>query len=72
MVRLIVESVLTRDADGKQLIYAEGFCNSLDTKPVGDFITGSTMTEVDTGDVYMYDEEASPGSEWVKEFSLQG
>ena len=72
MVRFIVESALTRDSSGNQLVYAEGFCLSTDTKPVGDFITGSTMTEVDTGDIYMYDEDASAGSEWVFEMSLQG
>ena len=43
---------------------------STDEKPVnGRLSTGSTFTEVDTGDVYMYDAE---DASWTKQFSLQG
>ena len=42
---------------------------STDEKPVnGRLSTGSTFTEVDTGDVYMYDAE---DASWTKQFSLQ-
>lgn len=41
-----------------------------DTKPEGENIsTGSTFLEVDTGDVYAWDED---GSEWNKIASLGG
>lgn len=41
-----------------------------DTKPTGgDIATGSLFLEVDTGDVYAYNEE---GSEWNKICSLGG
>lgn len=53
--------------DGKQ--YIEGACLSTDTKPTGLLATGSVLIEVDTGDVYMYNEAASA---WVKQCSLQG
>ena len=41
-----------------------------DTKPTDkDIATGSTLVEVDTGDVYMYDEV---GKEWHKVCALGG
>ena len=45
MVRLTVERTFQ---DNK--MYVEGFCTSQDTKPTSGIITGSKMTEVDTGD----------------------
>lgn len=47
--------------DGK--IIGEGYCNSDDTKPATGHATGSKMTEVDTGDVYYFDEK---DNDWVK------
>lgn len=52
--------------NGKHL--AKGFCLSTDTKPTNQIANGSTLTEVDTGDVYIFNEEEE---EWVKQFSLQ-
>ena len=46
----------------------EVFCLSTDTKPTEDVLTGSTACEVDTGDVYMFDEVSNT---WVKQMSLQ-
>lgn len=40
--------------------YGEGSCLSTDTKPVG-MANGSTLMEMDTGKVYMYDEA---GEQW--------
>lgn len=37
---------------------------STDTKPVGGLVTGSEFVEVDTGDVYAYDETGS--GTWAK------
>lgn len=50
----------------------EATCDSTDTKPGQGYMQGSILTEVDTGTVYFYDEEASEGSEWVEQFSFQG
>ena len=45
--------------------YIEGACLSTDDKPVG-YATGSKITEVDTGKLFMYS-----GSAWVEQFSYQ-
>ena len=55
MVRLIVEKTFQ---DNK--LYIEGFCISLDTKPTSGIITGSKITEADTGDVYLFEEGDNP------------
>lgn len=52
--------------------YLEATCNSTDTKPGQGYLQGSILTEVDTGNVYLYDEDAGEGSEWVEQFSFQG
>ena len=44
--------------------YIEGHCLSTDTKPTEGIVNGSTLLEMDTGKVYMFDEE---NKEW-KEF----
>lgn len=41
---------------------------SLDDKPTDGVYQGSSFTELDTGDVYMYESESG----WTKQFSLQG
>lgn len=58
------------DFSGRQ--YVEVACKSTDTKPVGNFMTGSMLTEVNTGKVYLYDSDGAAGYEWVEQFSLQG
>lgn len=68
----IVDKLMSHDSDGNALCYQEIYGTSSETKPVTGLVSGSTFTEADTGDVYMFNESASPGSEWVKEFSLQG
>ena len=52
--------------------YCEFAGLSTDTKPVSYFATGSNFLEVDTGDVYCFDEDGAAGSEWVKLCSLGG
>ena len=44
--------------------YAEMFGLSTDSKPVADLVTGSKFTEVDTGDVYLFDETGN--GTWTK------
>ena len=65
-VRYLVEEPQLDD-----IHYVELACNSNDTKPTG-FCTGSLCLEVDTGDVYAYDEDGSSGSEWCKIAELGG
>jgi hypothetical protein len=64
MVRTIKDQAITQD---KHYIEAAGL--STDTKP-GGVITGSLFLEVDTGDVYAFD-ETDTGS-WGKVASLGG
>ena len=55
---MAVRILLDREiADG--LHYIEGACKHADTKPTAGICTGSIMTEADTGDVYMFYEDAS-------------
>ena len=63
---------MIRVLDAKTVITGQEKCYeyaglSTDEKPVQDDIcTGSTFIEVDTGDVYFFNEEGSSGPEWVK------
>lgn len=53
--------------NGKHL--AEGFCLSTDTKPTNQIANGSILVEIDTGNVFFFNEDAST---WVEQFSFQG
>ena len=66
MVRAIIRK---ETADG--VFYHECAGLSADDKPWG-WATGSLFLEVDTGDVYAYDEEGDTGSEWLKIAALGG
>ena len=59
MVRIIFEREY-----GDGLKYIEGACVADDTKPTAGIVTGSVLTEADTGDVYMFYEGDSPA--WGK------
>lgn len=59
MIRTIVEEPFV---NGKK--YVEMFGLSTEDKPVTGIVTGSKFTEVDTGDVYLFD-ETSDGT-WTK------
>ena len=45
---------------------------STDTKPTDGVATGAIFVEVNTGDVYFFNEEGAADSKWVKQFSFQG
>ena len=66
MIRILSERVIQGDVN-----YIEAAGLSTDNKPLG-VCTGSTFLEVDTGDVYAYDEDGNAGSEWVKICALGG
>lgn len=59
MIRTISERLID---DTKK--YVEMFGLSTDTKPKAGLITGSKFTEVNTGDVYLFDEAGS--GTWTK------
>lgn len=59
MIRTIVENAFVT---GKK--YVEMFGKSTDIKPLAGIVTGSKFTEVDTGDVYLFDE--SGDGTWTK------
>lgn len=64
MVRVLVQ----KGFDGqKNYIEASGL--STDTKPVENIVTGSLFMEVDTGDVYAFDEA---GTAWNQIAALGG
>ena len=65
MIRKIVEQPFTADKN-----YTEIACLSTDSKPTGGMVTGSLALEVDTGDVYAYDETSS--GTWGKIAELGG
>lgn len=54
--------------EGTPIHYVELLCLSTDSKPTENIAMGSIATEVDTGDVYFYNED---DTEWVKQFSFQ-
>ena len=59
MIRILEQRAIE---DGK--LYIVGACVKADTKPTAGIVTGSVMTEADTGDVYMFYEGDSPA--WGK------
>ena len=59
MVRILVEQQF---ASAKKYIEAAGL--STDTKPKAGLITGSKFTEVNTGDVFLFDETGN--GTWTK------
>ena len=61
MIRILEERTFV---EGKTFIGAAGL--STDTKPEENLVTGSVFIEVDTWDVYLFDEEAAAGSRWHK------
>lgn len=40
------------------LYYGEGSCNSADTKPTEGIYNGSKLVEMDTGNIYMFDQDS--------------
>jgi hypothetical protein len=59
MIRKLVDRYFTADKK-----YAEMFGKSTDIKPLTGLVTGSKFTEVDTGDVYLFDETGD--GTWTK------
>lgn len=50
--------------DGK-LCYVEFAGKTADTKPVGDYATGSKFFNIQTGKTYYYDAAGTTGNEWI-------
>jgi hypothetical protein len=59
MIRKLVDRVFDKEKK-----YAEMFGKSTDSKPLTGLVTGSKFTEVDTGDVYLFDETGD--GTWTK------
>lgn len=64
MVRITESRIISGNVS-----YVELSCLSTDTKPTANICTGSLALEVDTGDVYAFDEV---GGEWGKIAELGG
>ena len=63
-VRILTERIIEGDKK-----YIEAACLSTDSKPTANLVTGSLALEVNTGDVYAFDET---GGEWDKIAALGG
>ena len=68
MVRIVYEKEVQNLPSLEAVKYIEGFCLSTDNKPTDRIATGSNIIEVDTGDVYFYEEVAGT---WSVMLSLQ-
>lgn len=68
MVRYTQNGAFYDAADSAGVVLIEGTCLSTDSKPTAGIAGGSVMTEIDTGDVYFFNEA---GGAWVKQFSLR-
>lgn len=64
MMRILVSNGFDENSN-----YIEAAGLSTDTKPTAGIVTGSLFLEVDTGDVYAFDEA---GAEWDKIATLGG
>lgn len=69
MIRTIKRLIATDNNEYRE--YREIACLSTDTKPTDGLITGSILTEVDTGNVFFYDETAEASDPWIEQFSFQ-
>ena len=65
MIRILIENKFDENAK-----YIEAAGTSLDTKPDTGIVTGSLFLEVDTGDIYAFEEGDSPA--WNKIAALGG
>ena len=66
-MRTIVDKAVATDSDRNYRSYQEIMGKSGETKPITGLVTGSSFLEVDTGDLYFFDEDASAGEEWIKQ-----
>lgn len=64
MIRILISNGFDENNN-----YIEAAGLSTDTKPTAGIVTGSLFLEVDTGDVYAFDEA---GAEWDKIAALGG
>lgn len=56
---------LKRERIDADVVYVEFAGKTSDTKPVGNYATGSKFFNIQTGKTYYYDEKGSSGSEWI-------
>lgn len=65
----LLKSRLMRFENHTAVNYVEIAGDSSEAKPTTNIVDGSTFTETDTGDVYMFNGKTAT---WIKQFSLQG
>lgn len=71
-MRNIIEKLIDHTDDG-EIVYAEIYGLSTDTKPTAGLAMGSKFTEVDTGDIYLFNEdETTAENAWVKQGASEG
>ena len=69
MIRSENARVSFLDSNGQTVQMSDLYGSSTDTKPTEGLCNGSSFLEIDTGNVYFWDEDAS---DWVLQYSLQG
>ena len=62
MLRITEKTEIQNLPSLEAVTYIEGFCVSTDQKPTDRIATGSSLIEIDTGNVYFYDEVAGTWS----------
>lgn len=61
--------ILTYEAYDNEKTYIEAAGTSADEKPTEGIVSGSIYAEVDTGNVYFFNDVSG---QWVEQFSFQG
>lgn len=61
---MAVSMIVCKPIDGEN-DYVEFAGKTGDTKPVGNYVTGSKYFDIQTGKTYYYDAAGSSGSEWI-------
>lgn len=67
-MRTLFSKVVETSSSGFNCLKIMAGDSNADTKPTSGIVSGSMFIEVDTGDVYMFNEETP---EWVKEYCIQ-
>lgn len=68
IVNKVIGNEKQEDGRVAPIYYIEGACDSSEDKPTEFIADGSTLTESDSGDVYMFNAKTSA---WIKQFGLQ-
>lgn len=66
-MRALVERLIGIDEDGNQMLYVEYAGDSTEDKPIGHFVSGSSLLFADNGKVFFYNENSVSDDKWVEQ-----